>query len=138
VIVLTSLDIATAAEDESVIMSPWRSLLPPNVKSDDERIARLKEIPSYLSSTAPDPLREDSISASTTQAYPPPLPAGGLCGPLLENLQHNGEGGSVPPHGALCAWCAEGDNRGDAFGMAGVLAFVLGLGEVVLTPLFPG
>ncbi len=128
-LLLTSLDISTAAEDESVLMSPWRSLLPPSAaKSPNATIENLKEIPPYVQEAVYDSLREGGPSKSEATAYPPPLPAGGLSGALLADLQKEGSG-TVPPHGALCAWCAEGDNRGDAFGMAGVVAFVLGIGE---------
>lgn len=129
VLFLTSLDISTAAEDESVIMSPWRALLPPTAaNSTNVMIEKLKEIPPYVQEPAYDPLREGGPSKTADIAYPPPLPAGGLCESLLADLQKEGQG-TVPPHGTLCAWCAEGDNRGDAFGMAGVVAFVLGIGE---------
>lgn len=127
VLLLTSLDISTAAEDESVLMSPWRSLLPPSAaKSPNATIENLKEIPPYVQEAVYDSLREGGPSKSEATAYPPPLPAGGLSGALLADLQKEGSG-TVPPHGALCAWCVEGDNRGDAFGMAGVVAFVLGI-----------
>ena len=35
-------------------------------------------------------------------------------------------------HGGLAAWCVEGDNRGDAMGLAGVVLQVLGIGKLAL------
>lgn len=59
-----------------------------------------------------------------SSSYPPFLPAAGLTRRLLTAL--SGEKAPIP-HGAIAAWCVEGDNRGDARSLAGVVLDVLNL-----------
>lgn len=56
--------------------------------------------------------------------YPPFLPSAGLTRRLLQELQEDENS-----HGTLAAWCVEGDNRGDAMGLAAVVLQLLDLGE---------
>jgi proteasome assembly chaperone 2 len=63
--------------------------------------------------------------------YPPFLPSAGLTRRLLQKLQEDGS-----PHGAVAAWCVEGDNRGDAMGLAGVVLGVLDLREYSFSSLY--
>ncbi len=125
VLLLASVNISMAEEDESVLFSPWRSILPPSSDNAPNGVVdRLREVPALDQTPSVDPLRESSSSvAAPASRYPPWLPDGGLCPDILEKLQST----STPPHGALAGWCAEGDNRGDAFGMAGVVTFLLGI-----------
>jgi proteasome assembly chaperone 2 len=57
--------------------------------------------------------------------YPPFLPSAGSTRKLLIRLQDK----SDVPHAAISAWCVEGDNRGDARALAGLVLGVLGAGE---------
>ncbi|UOH83810.1 hypothetical protein LQV05_006548 [Cryptococcus neoformans] len=65
---------------------------------------------------------------SISSSYPPFLPAAGLTRRLLTALS---EEKAPIPHGAIAAWCVEGDNRGDARSLAGVVLDVLSLQDVV-------
>ncbi|KAE8543172.1 hypothetical protein D1P53_000659 [Cryptococcus gattii VGV] len=63
-----------------------------------------------------------------TSSYPPFLPAAGLTRRLLTALS---EEKTPIPHGAIAAWCVEGDNRGDSRSFADVVLYVLDLQDVV-------
>lgn len=118
VLILTSVDSA-AATTEDHLLSPLQVILPPSdlaSKIPSDLAERLSRIPPY----PPTP--------STKPTYPPFLPNGGLARRLLATLQTNPE----IPHGTLAYWCAEADNRPDAFRYAGIVTYLLGIRESAL------
>jgi proteasome assembly chaperone 2 len=115
IIILTTLDSA-AATTEDHLLSPLQLLLPPSTSSrlPTDLAERLARIPPYVPPTP-----------STDSPYPPFLPNGGLTRRLLTTLQAN----SSIPHATLAYWCAEADNRPDAFRYAGIVTYLLGIRE---------
>ncbi|WVQ80323.1 hypothetical protein IAT38_002428 [Cryptococcus sp. DSM 104549] len=119
VLLLTSLD--SANQDDAQLLTPFQQIRPPNPSSTaPPQLARLSDLPPLSLSIDGPP----SFSATPTSTYPPFLPAAGLTRRLLAVLNVDGK---RTAHGAIAAWCVEGDNRGDARGLAGQVLRVLGI-----------
>lgn len=93
--------------------TPHQHVLPPSTPSQSSYGQTLASIP---------PLVDSSFSSP----YPPFLPSAGLTRRYLSALQ-----GSNAEHGALVAWCVEGDNREDARALAASTMKVLGVGKLL-------
>jgi hypothetical protein len=65
------------------------------------------------------------LSSNSSSPYPPFLPAAGLTRRLLTSLAASAPNTS---HGAVTAWCVEGDNRDDARALAETALAALGIG----------
>ncbi|KAL7418823.1 hypothetical protein Q5752_006507 [Cryptotrichosporon argae] len=117
VLVLTSLDAAN--QDDAQLLTPHQRLLPSSpVPAPLARLAALPALRLQLDPALPAPT-----------AYPPFLPAAGLTRRLLSALADD-----AVPHGALAAWCVEGDNRGDAHALAAQALDVLGTPVEITEP----
>jgi len=66
------------------------------------------------------------LDPSQSPPYPPFLPSAGLTRRYLATLQD-----VKVEHGALMAWCVEGDNRDDARALAAASLHVLGQGLLI-------
>ncbi|WWD22451.1 hypothetical protein CI109_106942 [Kwoniella shandongensis] len=118
VVILTSLDAAN--QDDAQLLTPHQRVLPPRIPSSlPPSLQRLSDLLPPLSLNMIDQPRP---SASTSSTYPPFLPAAGLTRRLLASLASE-----QIPHGAVTAWCVEGDNRGDAVALAGIVLRLLGI-----------
>ncbi|OXB38313.1 proteasome assembly chaperone 2 [Cryptococcus neoformans] len=122
VLVLTSLD--SAIQGDAQLLIPYQRVVPPGLSSFPSQIQKIQNIPPLSLSLSQPAASGRSISSS----YPPFLPAAGLTRRLLTALS---EEKAPIPHGAIAAWCVEGDNRGDARSLAGVVLDVLSLQDVV-------
>lgn len=99
---------------------PYQRVIPPGLRSLPNQIQKIQNIPPLSLSLSQPASSGQSISSS----YPPFLPAAGLTRRLLAALS---EEKTLIPHGAIAAWCVEGDNRGDARSFANVVLDVLDL-----------
>ncbi|KAK4688892.1 proteasome assembly chaperone 2, partial [Tremellales sp. Uapishka_1] len=117
VLVLTSLD--AASQDDAQLLTPHQHILPPNPPALPAPLERLQMLPPLRLHISAPPLHP------TATTYPPFLPSAGLTRRILSALQD----GQIP-HGAITAWCVEGDNREDAWALAHVVLGILGLNGV--------
>lgn len=104
--------------------TPHQHIVPPtsDPSSSSSYIDRLITMLPPLNLHLPDP----PIPRSETKQYPPFLPSAGLTRRLLTSLN---ESERPVLHGAITAWCVEGDNRGDAHALAQVALAVLDQGR---------
>ncbi|RXK36764.1 hypothetical protein M231_05999 [Tremella mesenterica] len=101
VLILTSIN--ASEQDDAQLLTSHQHILPPSPPMSPY-ISKLLSLP-RLQLHLIDPIQ----STNGTSTYPPFLPSAGLTRRMLVALRET----SVP-HGAIAAWCAEGDNRGDA------------------------
>ncbi|WVQ62578.1 uncharacterized protein L199_000720 [Kwoniella botswanensis] len=117
VLILTSLDAAN--QDDAQLLTPHQRVLPPSSSSSSHKTLQTLE-----NTLPPLQLNIDSdlptTGSSNSSVYPPFLPAAGLTRRLLSTLKD-----SSIPHGAITAWCVEGDNSGDAMSLAQVVLRLL-------------
>ncbi|ODN76005.1 hypothetical protein L202_05965 [Cryptococcus amylolentus CBS 6039] len=122
VLVVTSLD--SAHQDDVQLLTPYQHILPPTIVSSvPPIIQRIKNLPPLSLA-----ISQPSFGPRSTSRYPPFLPAAGLTRRLLSAFSEDQKKIS---HGAVTAWCVEGDNRGDARGLAGIVLGVLGIANDV-------
>ncbi|OCF45184.1 proteasome assembly chaperone 2 [Kwoniella heveanensis CBS 569] len=140
VLILTSLD--AASQDDAQLLTPHQRIIPPARSNSSAGFSSPIPILQRLEQNLP-PLRLNiepsrfgssgqpgqSPSTSTPGAlYPPFLPAAGLTRRLLASLDSTEMGQlQAPPHGAVTAWCVEGDNRGDAISLTQLVLSLLGI-----------
>ncbi|KAK8845498.1 hypothetical protein IAR55_006211 [Kwoniella newhampshirensis] len=121
VMILTSLDAAN--QDDAQLLTPHQRVLPPHLPSSPPPpIQRLSDLFPPLNLNIDESAHSSFPSSSATAPYPPFLPAAGLTRRLLSSLASENIA-----HGAVTAWCVEGDNRGDAIALAGVVLQTLGI-----------
>ncbi|WVF66133.1 hypothetical protein IAT40_000873 [Kwoniella sp. CBS 6097] len=144
ILILTSLD--AASQDDAQLLTPHQRIIPPSYSSSSSNsssssaiLKRLEQnLPPLQLNIEPSPhgLGQSEIQASassSTGPYPPFLPAAGLTRRLLASLNGTGTEGQTqsaslsPPHGAVTAWCVEGDNRGDAISLTKTVLALLGI-----------
>ncbi|WVR03524.1 hypothetical protein IAU60_000516 [Kwoniella sp. DSM 27419] len=125
-LLLTSLD--AASQDDAQLLTPHQRIVPPSSHGPSsphqQRLESL--LPPLRLNLSPDTPYRSPESSSSAAPYPPFLPAAGLTRRLLAALSQ-----SQVIHGAITAWCVEGDNRGDATSLAGSVLAVLGIGNEV-------
>ena len=105
--------------------TPHQHIVPPSITSTPTLPSQLSRL-THLLPTLRLHITDPTIPSESNLPYPPFLPAGGLTRRLLASLHDEPKPVS---HGAITAWCVEGDNRGDAHEFARVVLEVLGLGE---------
>lgn len=135
VLILTSLDAANQDDAQLLYVSSLPHVLSPkDHRTPHQHITTPSSSTSpalhlkRLTSTLPQLNLNLTASGSSSTPYPPFLPSAGLTRRLLSSLQS-----SPTPHGAIAAWCVEGDNRGDARALASVVLDVLDVRDVELT-----
>ncbi|KAI9635853.1 PAC2 family-domain-containing protein [Dioszegia hungarica] len=117
VLVLTSLDAAN--QDDAQLLAPHQHIAPPSTPAPSDVLDRLRSFPALSLSLASDRPPTSDPQRSTAQ-YPPFLPSAGLTRRLLAALQT-----TSTPHGCLTVWCAEGDNREDAYALTARVLYLL-------------
>ncbi|WVQ93761.1 hypothetical protein IAU59_000839 [Kwoniella sp. CBS 9459] len=141
VLVLTSLD--AASQDDAQLLTPHQRIVPPSQSNPKQAsssiLARLEQtLPPLRLNIEPSPADyygsgtqapASSSGSGSAGTYPPFLPAAGLTRRLLASLNGNSGQASAPApaHGAVTAWCVEGDNRGDAISLTQTVLAVLGI-----------
>ncbi|KIR63636.1 proteasome assembly chaperone 2 [Cryptococcus bacillisporus CA1873] len=122
VLILTSLD--SAIQNDAQLLTPYQRIIPPSLSSLPSQLQKIQNIPPLSLSLSQPATSVQNITSS----YPPFLPAAGLTRRLLTALL---EEKTSMPHGAIAAWCVEGDNRGDSRSFADMVLYVLDLQDVV-------
>lgn len=99
--------------------APHQHIAPPSTPAPSDVLDRLRSFPALSLSLASDRPPTSDPQRSTAQ-YPPFLPSAGLTRRLLAALQT-----TSTPHGCLTVWCAEGDNREDAYALTARVLYLL-------------